>query len=210
MTLSRVKKKDAQDDCLLFKLAPETRNEIYALVFAIKTQDDGSVKIEDMPDHALTRTCQQIYDESHKMYKSTSRNYPDHTITIDVLDRKEAHASLPYVSADFFEQMTAFRINWRADEHNKGKPLRFTSHFEKSKPGFHIWRVRVELHDEYWLGEEVGKKLVSNYRILGWLAVYGHSHFRIGVAKTVYAGQEQEELIWKGFSPLSNRRGACY
>ena len=63
-----------QDDCPLFKLAAETRNQIYELVFAVELGEDGSRELEDTSEsNALTRTCQQIYDESQKTYKRAKR-----------------------------------------------------------------------------------------------------------------------------------------
>jgi hypothetical protein len=207
MTLSGVKERDAQKECPLFKFAPETRNEIYALVFAAKTQEDGSLKLEKVPaDNALTRTCQQIYDESHKMYELASRDFPSsYTFTIDVLDRKDALASIPDVSMQFFMQMTSFRVNWRADDRNQGKSFRFTSHFQKRKPGFQYWSVGVDMHDEHWLGELHGNRMLISLRTIGTRAMYGHSSFASRVSRAVHGHPGQEDQIWFGFSSVHCR-----
>jgi hypothetical protein len=202
MTPSRVKEKGAQSECPLFKLAPETRNEIYALVFAVKTEEDGSVKLEKIPaDNALTRTCQQIYDESHKMYELASRDYPSsYTFTIDVLDRQDALASIPDVCMDFFLQMTSFRVNWRANEHNKGNLLRFTSHFDKVNPQPYPWRVRVELHDEFWCGKRASDRLMGMYTQAGSEAMEGYRGRWSAslVARLVHwpYGPKDEPYVW--------------
>jgi hypothetical protein len=210
MTPSRVKVKDAQSECPLFKLAPETRNEIYALVFAVKTQEDGSVELANFTtDNALTRTCQQIYDESHKMYQSTSRDYPSNTFTFDVLDRMDALASIPHVSMHFFDQMTSFRVNWRADEHNQGKPLHFTTHFKKEGPRCRCWSVRVELHDEFWLGERAVENIVSSFGIIGTQEMCGQLSFASRPSCAFRGGPSiREDLIWQGMSSVGVRRRA--
>ena len=204
MTPSKVKEKDAQNECPLSKLAAETRNDIYALVFTIERQEDGSVKLEKIPaDNALTRTCQQIYDESHKMYELASPDCPSsYTFTIDVLDRKNALASIPDVCVDFFLEMTSFRVNWRADDCNQGKPLRFTSHFRKRKLGSHYWSVDVDMHDEFRFGELAGNRLLSSLGTIGTRAMYGHSSFASRVSRAVYGDPGQEDWIWWGFSAL--------
>jgi hypothetical protein len=123
------KSADAQGDCILFKLAAETRNQIYELVFLIEPKKDGGIKLEKPPaGSALTMTCQQIYNGSHKMYSWATRNYHSNTFTLDVLDRKQG-LSVPRMGRAFFHHMKSFCVTWRADEHNNGKPLRFTSHF---------------------------------------------------------------------------------
>jgi hypothetical protein len=265
---------NTQDDCPLFKLAAETRNQIYELVFAFELGEDGSHELEDTsesnalsrtcqqiygesrimhrevyrdyPNHtftidlldgqhpnaavaaagmskrffqriksfrvhwradehnnALTRTCQQIYDESHKMYELDSPDCPSsYTFTIDVLDRKNALASIPDVCVDFFLEMTSFRVNWRADDCNQGKPLRFTSHFRKRKLGSHYWSVDVDMHDEFRFGELAGNRLLSSLGTIGTRAMYGHSSFASRVSRAVYGDPGQEDWIWWGFSAL--------
>jgi hypothetical protein len=157
---------NTQDDCPLFKLAAETRNQIYELVFAFELGEDGSYEIEDTSEsNALSRTCQQIYSESRIMHREAYRDYPNHTFTIDLLDGQHPNAAVAAagMSKRFFQRIKSFRVHWRADEHNKGNPLRFTSHFDKIDPQPHPWRVRVELHDEYWRGKEDGERIASNY-----------------------------------------------
>jgi hypothetical protein len=190
---------NTQDDCPLFKLAAETRNAIYALVFATETQEDGSVKLDDIPaDNALTRTCQQIHLESHKMHKLASHNYPSHTFTLDVPDRKEG-LSVPRLSNTFFQRMTSFRVTWRADERNNGKPLRFTSHFRNWSPDRSSWSVRVKLHDKYWRGKEAGDRLAGTYARVGRIVMNGWcgEWFASSVSYALCPGQEEEESIWR-------------
>ena len=171
-----------QDDCPLFKLAAETRNEIYELVYAIETKEDGSIELDDTTgSNALARTCQQIYYESRGLHKEAYRLYPHYTFTLNVLDRGKHDPFSPALRKEFFRQMISFRVNWRADEHNQGKPLRFTTHFDKTYPpreegklfrfaspddgvDYQRWTIRLELHDEYWRGKEAGDELIRGLR----------------------------------------------
>jgi hypothetical protein len=144
---------NTQNHCPLFKLAAETRNEIYALVFAVETMEDGSIELDDTPaSSTLTRTCQQIYNESRLMHKAAHHDYPTNTFTLNVRDRQ--HVCVPALKNAFFHRLNSVQINWRADEHNKGEPLRFTSHFtwyineDHSHVNAKLLRSRVELHDE--------------------------------------------------------------
>lgn len=95
---------DAQNDCPLFKLAAETRNKIYALVFAVETKEDGSVQLDDsaIGSDALVRTCQQIYSESHRMHQLAYHDYPTHTFTIDLPNQGEERPFIPALNNDFF------------------------------------------------------------------------------------------------------------
>jgi hypothetical protein len=202
---------NTQDDCPLFKLAAETRNEIYAIVFSAKTREDGSMKLEDvLESNALTRTCQQIYAESHKMHQLANRNYPSHNFTPDVPDRQKG-LSVPRLSYAFFQRITSFCVTWRADEHNNGKPLRFTSHcHKKTHVASHFtkknhvrsrWSVRVELHDEYWRGQEAGDTLARLYARVGKYSMNEDrgSWYASKVSCAIYAGPKEEEWIWTGW-----------
>jgi hypothetical protein len=74
---------NTQDDCPLFKFAAETRNQIYELVFVVELKEDGSVEFEDTTaSNALTRTCQQIYNESRGLHREAYHDYPTHTFTM--------------------------------------------------------------------------------------------------------------------------------
>jgi hypothetical protein len=209
LATTRVKEKDTQDECLLFKLAAETRNEIYALVFPVGPKKDGGIELNNHSgEDALTRTCQQIYDESQKMYKRAKRIYPTYTFTINVVDRKEPLVNALALEGFDFLELTSFCVTWRADEHNKGNPLRFTSRFKKRERECHNWNVKVELHDEYWRGKEAARKVVSNYRRLGEKAMYGCFSFASGVSGAVYAGPEKDEQIWQGLWSGCQIRGS--
>jgi hypothetical protein len=184
---------DAQDDCILFKLAAETRNQIYELVFTIKLKEDGSVELDDtIANNALTRTCQQIYN-------SASHDHPSNTFTLDVPDRKRG-LSVPRLGNAFFQRMTSFRVTWRADERNKGKPLRFTSHFHNKSLHKSQWSVRVELHDEYWRGKEAGDKIARVCAKVGQIVMNGWrgERFASWISHSIRPKPAEEERIWVG------------
>jgi hypothetical protein len=76
-TMNPSKDVDTQDACPLFKLAVELRNEIYSLVFAAETNEDGSIELDKStapPSKALTMTCQVIRSETRAMYKAAYQN----------------------------------------------------------------------------------------------------------------------------------------
>ena len=88
---------DAQGDCILFKLTAETRKQIYDLVYAAETDKDGAVELNEAtlpPYKDLLLTCQQVYNESRKVYKAAYRDYPV-KLTIDIANRE----SLPFIPA---------------------------------------------------------------------------------------------------------------
>ena len=121
----------AHDGCHLFKLAAETRNQIYELVFTIETNEDDSISLNEdtmVPSNALTGTCQQIYNESREMWRAAYHDYPTkRTFSIDVTDRKRPY--IPELSREFFVRMSSFCVIWRADEYNDGNPLLLTAPF---------------------------------------------------------------------------------
>jgi hypothetical protein len=181
--------------------------KIYALVFTIgtaETNEDGSIDLNEntvVPSNALLRTCQQIYNESRGLCRAAYHDYPaTHTFVIDMPDRKQP-VPVPAVSKAFSRRIKSFRVNWRADEHNKGQPLRFTSHFLKTVSQPRPWAVRVELHDPYWRGERASKRLLGIYRDAGNNVMDGYrgrwsAHL---VARLVHQGTygpENESYVW--------------
>jgi hypothetical protein len=161
---------NTQDDCPLFKLAAETRNQTYELIFAVEPKEDGSVELDDTTaSNALTRTCQQIYNESRKVHELAYHDYPTHTFTIDVPSRQrlldgekldrvqqsepERTTFIPALTDAFFRQMTSFRVTWRS----AGSDI--TSHFtarkdsEKTDPLDQHWKVRTHFHNRAFLYE---------------------------------------------------------
>jgi hypothetical protein len=152
----------AQNGCPLFKLAAETRNQIYDLVFSFESEKDeeGYINIElstaTAPSNALTRTCQQIHNENHKMFKLATWDYPSkYSFTINVPDRHQ-RPTVPALSQQFFDDIHAFRITWRADELNNNKPLHLTFYFNKAygehgqpcSPSY--WAMDVLATDKSW------------------------------------------------------------
>jgi hypothetical protein len=137
-TMVPSKEVNSQDGCPLFKLAVELRNEIYSLVFAAETNEDGSIEIDEsmaLPSKALVMTCQVIRSETHAIYKAAYNNYPKHTFTLIEPDRGGRYAPfVPTLSNDLLARLRSIRVHWRADKQNKGKPLRLTTHFES--PGY--------------------------------------------------------------------------
>ena len=192
---------DAQGDCILFKLAAETRNQIYDLVYATETDKDGAVELNETtlpPCKDLLLTCQQIYNESHKVYGLAYSDYPTHTFVFDMPDRNQP-VPAPAVSETLFRRIKSFRVNWRADEHNKGQPLRFTSHFDKIDAPPYPWRVRVELHDEYWRGKEASDRIRRIYTDTGGGVVNGY-YVRWSaslVARFVQRPTDDEAWVWE-------------
>jgi hypothetical protein len=212
---------DTQDACPLFDLAVELRNEIYSLVFAVETkEEDGSIELDKStapPSKALTMTCQVIRSGTRAIYKAAYQNYPKHTFTITVHDRESRYGPfIPKLSNDLFAHMRSIRVHWRANNHNKGNPLRFTSHFDS--PGLDYgWTTRVELHDEFWRGRDRTSGLVQWYEYLGREAMDRFRAARvlqsgellcdslaIAVSNTVQAGPERELQWWWGdmISPI--------
>jgi hypothetical protein len=203
---------DAQGDCILFKLTAETRKQIYDLVYAAETDKDGAVELNEAtlpPYKDLLLTCQQVYNESRKVYKAAYRDYPV-KLTIDIANRE----SLPFIPAldnKLLRRMESLVVTWRADEHNKGKPLRFTSEFNFEKWLGGVPGVSVDMNDKYWRGPQDADSVCYSYRGLGrtWMNKFYWSHLhpssdmediRDGLAHAisvaVYAPKEDEAFIW--------------
>jgi hypothetical protein len=148
---------NVQDGRYLFKLAAETRNQIYELVFSLESEKDEEGNIElsrptAAPSNALIRTCQQIYNESHAMFRLASYDYPAiHNFTISVPNRRQ-RLTVPALSQHFFDRLESFSVTWRADEHNNGKPLHLTTYFSRKIKRYHFtgWDAQVKMHDKYW------------------------------------------------------------
>lgn len=145
----------AHDGCHLFKLAAETRNQIYELVFTIETNEDDSISLNEdtmVPSNALTGTCQQIYNESREMWRAAYHDYPTkRTFSIDVTDRKRPY--IPELGREFFVRMSSFCVIWRADEYNDGNPLLLTTSFSRlfdSGSDRGDWETHVDIHDKTW------------------------------------------------------------
>jgi hypothetical protein len=157
---------DAQSDCILFKLAAETRNQIYDLVYATETNDDGAVELNGTtrsPCKDLILTCQQIYNESRKMYEAAYRDYPT-KFTINIANRESPLPFTTTLDNELLRRMEYLSVTWRADEHNKGQPLRFTSTFNLGK-GVRNWcEVELNTNDTYCRGREAADKVCFKYR----------------------------------------------
>jgi hypothetical protein len=118
---------------------------------------------------------------------------------IDVPNRKQP-VPVPTVSKKFFRRIKSFRVNWNANEHNKGNLLRFTSHFDKVNPQPYPWRVRVELHDEFWCGKRASDRLMGMYTQAGSEAMEGYRGRWSAslVARLVHwpYGPKDEPYVW--------------
>lgn len=146
---------NVQDGCCLFKLAAETRNHIYELVFTIDTNEDGNIELNEdtvIPSNALIRTCQQIYSESREMCRAAYHDYPTkRPFFIDVTDSKTPF--IPKLSREFFLKMRNFWVLWRADEFNDGSPLPVTTCFMRppdSRSTSGGWAALVDIGDVAW------------------------------------------------------------
>ena len=147
---------NAQADCPLFKLAAETRNQIYELVFTIETNEDGDVELSKAtaPSNALPGTCQQIYNEGRAMFESVTYGYPwKYNFTINVPDRHQ-RPIVPALSQRFFDSLDPFCVTWRADELNDNNPLHLTyllnrTHGDRDtlcSPSH--WIINADAHDK--------------------------------------------------------------
>jgi len=139
----------AQDACPLFKLAPETRNQIYTLVFAAETNQEDNESIELIrstatPSKGIIMTCQLIRHEAQAMYKAVYRAYPEHVFTLDIPCRWK-YTFVPSLSNDIFSRINTIRATFKAGEH-VGVMNRFTAHFTRVS-GPRLWNIKVEMHD---------------------------------------------------------------
>lgn len=88
-----------QEDCPLFKLAPELRNEIYDLAFSSDTEPTRPVDLLQArsPSAALLLSCREIYEEAKGLYAHAIEDYwgkQHFEIDIDALV-ENGGASLP-------------------------------------------------------------------------------------------------------------------
>jgi hypothetical protein len=140
----------AQDACPLFKLAPETRNQIYSLVFAAETkqEDDESIELvrsTASPSKGIIMTCQLIRHEAQAMYKAVYRAYPEHVFTLDIPCRWTG-TFIPSLNNDIFSRIKIIRATFQAGE-RAGVMNRFTAHFTRVN-GPRLWDIQVEMHDQ--------------------------------------------------------------
>jgi hypothetical protein len=163
---------DAQGDCILFRLAAETRNQIYDLVYATETIKDGTAELNETtlpPCKDFLLTCQQVYDESRKVYEAAYRNYPT-KFTINMPNR----GSLPFTPAldnKLWRRMESLVVTWRADRLNKGQPIHFTSTFSFPQGSHDRCKAWVSMNERYWRGPQAAEKICSSYRDRGQSAM---------------------------------------
>lgn len=195
-------------------MAVELRDEIYAMAFAAETNDDDSIELyaAQPPSKALVMTCRVIRSETHAMYRAAYQSYPKHTFTLDVdeYDHSCAYAPpVPDLSNDLFAHMVSIRLHWRANERHKGDPIQFTSHLDRNDH-HHRWTSRVELHDNYWRGQDCADRLMRWYGYYGFMAM---ERFRgacewqsgrrlsdalaVALAQAMRATPPQENSIWR-------------
>jgi hypothetical protein len=204
------KEASAQDACPLFKLAPETRNQIYSLVFAAETnkEDDESIELNEStapPSKDIILTCQLIRHEAEAMYKATYRRYPEHVFTLNVPFRRVV-TFVPSLSNDIFSRINVIRATFQAGEHT-GVVSRFTAHFTRiNEP--RLWDIRVEMHD---LGSWTARTVQCINRYMEVRAFKGQMAEQYEVRSTdemlsyafsrcaffeLYAGPD-EESVWR-------------
>jgi hypothetical protein len=156
---------NTQDDCPFFKLAVELRNEIYSLVFAIKTNDrDNSTELNGYtaaPSKSITMTCHQIRNESLAMFRAAYCSFPNHDFVHHIYHRRDRPTIT--LSNDIFSRITTIRATWSSGVFNPDKPHRFTTHFSRIDDP-RRWNVRVEMHGEYRPSRHTDRRLVRYLR----------------------------------------------
>jgi hypothetical protein len=144
-------------------------------VYATEINEDGAVELNEAtmsPCKDLILTCQQIYNESRKMYKAAYRDYPT-KFTIDIANRESPQPFITTLDNKLLRRMESLIVTWRADEHNKGQPLRFTSTCKFGK-GFHNGcEVEVDTDDAYWRGRQAADRVCFEYGSRGKTAMEG-------------------------------------
>jgi hypothetical protein len=189
---------DAQSGCNFFKLAAETRNQIYDLVYAAETNKDGAIELNETtapPCRGLLMTCQQIYNESRKVYKAAYRDYPT-KFTIDIADRH----NLPFIPAldnKLLRRMESLVVIWRPDE-PKDQPLRFTSTFELGKVCYNGLEIEADANDASWQGPQAADKVLFDNRIRG-TAMEGLNVWFLHVSDVVSSRRER----WQDRAPAT-------
>lgn len=75
-----------QQECPLFSLSAEPRNEIYWLVFAVKNSPDEPINLKatEPPTSNLSTTCQRIHQESQGLYHRARREYFSREFTLAI------------------------------------------------------------------------------------------------------------------------------
>jgi hypothetical protein len=185
---------DAQDACPLFKkLAPETRNQIYSLVFAAETskEDDGSIELNEStapPSKNIIMTCQWVHYEAQAMYKAAYRKYPEHVFTLDIPFRRKP-TFIPSLSNDIFSRINTIRASFQAGQH-AGDMHRLTTRFTRIDKPRRLWDIRVEMHD-------MGGRTA---RIVKCIINYLESMPRIGQREAQYGAGDPDEMLSYAFS----------
>jgi hypothetical protein len=212
---------NAQADSPLFKLAAETRNQIYELLFTIETNEYGDVELSKAtaPSNALAGTCQKIYNESNAMFELAACDYPTKYNFVITVRSRENRVPISNFSSKFFYDINAFRVNWRADEHNGhngGKPLHLTTYFRRYgdiRYKGHDLHVHVEVHDRFWTPRPgSGRRVFGVVRsssfyaktMMDMLYPFGcpsggkspSEAFASAVYKVAYPGPGEESVIW--------------
>jgi hypothetical protein len=150
------------------KLPAELLDQIYLLVFTVETSEYGSIELNRAtrpPCKALTMTCQKVRNETRAMHRAAHQSFSDHTFTVDMSHRYITPDVPRELGTDLLTRMHLFRITWNADEHNKGAPLRFTTHIDRHAPDIKL-SAQVELHDgdRYWRGWWMEANAIREYR----------------------------------------------
>jgi hypothetical protein len=215
--ISPSKPVDAQLDCPLFKKLPsELSDQIYLLVFTVDTNQDGTIELDQHtkpPWKSLLMTCQRLYSKTHAMYRAAYLRYPTtHTFTIDMNFRPfQPHISRS-LSNGILSRINSFRVEWNADEYNKGAPLRFTTTFDRdSRYQDFRTRVRIREGDLYWRGRQMERRAIHTYRHIADAAMLGFKHTCLGypdiclnaiLSRALHKAvrdPEWEQQIWWGF-----------
>jgi hypothetical protein len=188
---------DAQNACLLFTRLPvELRDQIYTLVFAVETSENGSIKLDGttkLPNKALTMTCQRLHNETRAMYRAAYRSFPNHTFTVDMKIRP-LPADIPRdLGNDIVLRINSLHVFWDANEYNKGAPLRLITSFDRDDPSQHF-RTQVKLHDgdSYWRGRWMEVNAIRQYRDIARLVIHD---FRRNCSKEPENSHSRSELL---------------
>lgn len=158
----------SQDGSPLFKLPPELRNNIYALVFSVKSNDDGTIDLDanaEPPSKTLILTCQTIFAESYGIYEASMHEYCDSEFVVN--DYLTHSFFLDPIYNPFLLHLTRVRVTYNASAANYNRPWLFVFSFRKQLHNMFraSWQVSISVigthHDGAVADEELRLRFES-------------------------------------------------